>query len=161
MGIGKTTLADRLGDRLGVAVRDSDRDIEALTGRSGRSIAADEGVDDLHHLEAAVLLGALAGPEPMVVAAAGWVVEDPWCREALMRRSRVVVLDLPVDGIVARAASGDHRRPIDAEEMAAIGRRRRPLYRTVADLWLTAAGDPDRLATAVIEALGLEPAGAG
>jgi shikimate kinase len=161
MGVGKTTLADRLGRRLGVAVRDSDRDIEALTGRSGRDLAATDGVDALHRLEAAILLGALAGPDPTVVAAAGWAIEDPWCREALARRARVVVLDLPLGELATRAASGDHRRPIDPEEMAAIGRRRRPLYDEVAELWLPAAEDPDRLVAEVITTLGLEPAGAG
>lgn len=161
MGVGKTTVADRLGRRLGLAVRDSDRDIVTLTGRSGRDIAAAEGVDDLHRLEAAVLLGALAGPDPTVVAAAGWVIEDPWCREALARRARVVVLELPLDELAARAAAGDHRRPIDPEEMAAIGRRRRPLYDSVAELWLPAAEDPDGLVAEVVTRLGLEPPGAG
>jgi shikimate kinase len=155
MGVGKTTLADRLGRLLGCAVRDSDRDIEAMTGHDGRAIAAADGVDALHRLESAVLLGALAGSEPCVIAAAGWVVEDPACRRALRRRATVVVLDLPVDAVIDRAGRGDHRRPIDRAEAAALRARRLPLYREVADQWLEADRPPDVLAGVVVDAQAL------
>ncbi|MEM9565426.1 MAG: shikimate kinase [Actinomycetota bacterium] len=152
MGVGKSTLAHLVGDALGRPVRDSDRDIERLFGRTGGDIAAADGVDALHDLEAAVLLGALADSAPMVIGAAGWVVEDRRCREALGRRATVVVLDLATDALVERlrAADENHRRTIDRDEVEALAVRRRPAYQEVADLWLDAGCPAEDLATEVV-----------
>lgn len=160
MGVGKTTLAELLGQRLGRPVRDSDTDLRALFGRSGRSIAAERGVDALHELEAAVLLGALLGPDPAVIAAAGWTVEHPDCRAALARRATVVVLDLAPDLLVTRLAEAEaaaarageerHRRPMSADEISAVARSRRAFYDEVADLRLQATELPERLVEGVL-----------
>ena len=161
MGVGKTTLACRLAERLERPLRDSDRDLHSLFGRSGRTIASEQGVDALHELEAAVLLGALADRVPVVVAAAGWVVEDPRCRTALARRALVVVLDLPPDRLVERlqaaAADEQHRRAMDRAEIEAVARHRRLLYEEVADLWIEADRPPDDLVVEVMAALGDPP----
>ena len=76
MGVGKSTTADALGTRLDMPVRDSDRDLERLFGATGAEIAAEHGIDRLHELESAVLIGTLGDTRPTIVAAAGWVVED-------------------------------------------------------------------------------------
>ena len=159
MGVGKTTLACRLGEHLGRPVRDSDGDLQTLFGRSGRVIAAEDGVDALHELEAAVLLGALADRSPLVIAAAGWVVEDARCRVALARRATVLVLDLSPDDVVSRlhdaAIDENHRRAMDPAEIEAAARRRTPLYRDLADVWLDASLPPDDLVTEAITSLGV------
>jgi len=151
MGIGKSTLAEHLAEALGRPMRDSDRDIEALVGRPGREIAAADGVDALHDLEAAVLLGALASSEPTVICAAGWVVEDERCLLALARRATVVVLDLSTEALTERLAeAGDgHRRPMTAEEIETLATSRRPLYERAADHWLDANRSPEDLAVEV------------
>ncbi len=156
MGIGKTTLAERLAEALGRPVRDSDRDIETLFGRPGRDIAAADGVDALHDIEAAVLLGALAGTEPTVICAAGWVVEDERCLQALARRATVVVLELSTEALIERLAeaSDGHRRPMTAREIEALATSRRPLYERAADRWLDADHDPEHLAAEVVAWLG-------
>ncbi len=151
MGAGKTTLAHGLGQALGRPVRDSDGDIEALFGVTGRAIAATDGVDALHRLEEAVLLGALAESTPTIIAAAAWVVEDEWCRRALARRAWVVVLDADVDRLLDRFAPDDHRRAMERTELAALADRRRPLFETVADLILDGGTEP-----AVVLALALD-----
>ncbi len=156
MGIGKTTLAKHLAQTLGRPLRDSDRDIETLFGQPGRDIAAADGVDALHELEAAVLLGALANPEPTVICAAGWVVEDERCLRALARRSNVVVLDLSTEALIERLAeAGDgHRRPMTAREIEDLAVSRRPLYERAADRWLDAGRSPEDLAAEVVAWLG-------
>lgn len=156
MGVGKTTLADLLAEALDRPMRDSDRDIEALFGHPGRAIAAEHGVDALHELEAAVLLGALADPNPLVICAAGWVVEDDRCRSALARRATVLVLDLAVPALLERLAAVDdqHRRPMDPAEVEALAVRRRPLYEEVADRWLDASRSPEALAGEILDQLG-------
>ncbi len=152
MGSGKSTLGIELGRALGRPFRDSDGDIERLAGRTGREIAASDGVDALHDLEAAVLLGALADPAPLVIAAAGWVIEDPRCREALARRATVVVLDLSTERLVERLAEADvdHRRPMSVGEIEAVAVHRRPLYEQVADRVVDATASPEAMAADVL-----------
>ena len=157
MGVGKTTLAERLAAALDRELRDSDRDIEALFGQTGREIAETSGVEALHRLEAAVLLGALAGSTPTVIAAAGWVIEDQRCRQALARRATVVLLELPNDDLLVRKAEGDQRRPLTATEVEALVDRRRPLFDRVADVRVDAGKHPDDLADEVLGLVTADP----
>ncbi len=153
MGVGKSTVATAVADTLGVPHRDSDRDLELLTGRPGVQLAAEHGVEELHRLEAAVLLGAVADDRPTVVSAAASVVESPWCRSAMATRATVIVLRAPVDELLRRSATGDHRRPMLAEELEALLARRAPLFDEVADLTVDAARPAAEVATAVVEHL--------
>ena len=134
MGVGKTTTARALSRRLQLPMRDSDRDIELVTGRTGADFGADGRVAELHRLEEAMLLGALALERSHVIAAAGWVVESAMCRCALTRRACVVHLSLPLDQLLDRIDTGSHRRTIAPDELAAIDEHRRPLFEQVADV---------------------------
>lgn len=145
MASGKTTVADALAARLGRPVRDSDRDIEARTGHTGREITAAEGVDALHHLEEEVLLDALSAEEPTVISAAAWVVESDRCRAAIMECSTAVWLDLPVPDILERIGRQEHRRPVTPAELEALAARRAPLFRQVADLVIDARQPADTI----------------
>jgi shikimate kinase len=115
MGAGKTTLARGLARALGREVFDSDRSIAERTGRIGREIAETDGVEVLHRLEADVLLDALSGPDPAVVAAAASVIEDSEVREALQDTFCVWVTADP-DILAERSAQGSHRRRVAHHE---------------------------------------------
>lgn len=147
MGVGKTTTAEALADRLDLPTRDSDRDIHRLFGCTGADIAAAFGVDRLHQIESAVLLGALATQQPSIISAAAWVVEDPVCVDALARRAVVVVLKTSADEAATRAETGAHRRPIDQAAFAALAKRRAPMFQAVADLTLDASATTSSLVT--------------
>lgn len=153
MGVGKSTTARGLGAWLDYPVRDSDQDIEALFGATGAEIAADRGVDALHAIEAAVLLGALAGPDPTVICAAGSTIEDESCRRALRRRSFVVVLRADTGELIRRSGQGLHRRSMDTAEMTAVAARRDPLYATVTQLTLDSRVPTTELVRAIVDAL--------
>ncbi len=130
MGSGKTTLGRNLAAALGREFHDSDRSIEARTGRSGREIAATDGVEALHRLESEVLQDSLAGESPVVVAAAASVIENPDVPTALADAFCVWVTADP-EILAERSARGSHRRPVgDSEHLE----RRDSLFRGAADL---------------------------
>ncbi|MEO1064012.1 MAG: shikimate kinase [Actinomycetota bacterium] len=147
---GKSTVADRVAAELGRPVLDSDRQVEALTGRTGGAIAEAEGVAALHELEASVLLGALSLPEPVVISAAASTVESARCRAALERRATVVWLDLVPEEAHRRATAQTHRRTISLAALRKLAERRRPLFVALADLRLDATEPIDALVGAVL-----------
>lgn len=161
MGVGKSTIARGLAQSLDLTYRDSDDDLQQLFAVSGAELVRRHGVDELHRLEAAVLLGALAAADPAVISAAAWVVEDPRCREALARRATTIVLDAPLDVVAARIASGHHRRPMDRSELEQLALRRAPLFETVADVTADAIDDPDVVVSKIIRELSTQRSAGG
>lgn len=153
MGAGKTTVAEAVARRREWPLRDSDRDIEATTGRTGREVAASEGVGALHRWEEAVLLEALGRPDPQVVAAAGWVVESAACREAMARSAVVVWLRVGDGELRRRMAAGRHRRPLTGAELHAMVARRNPMMAAAADVVIDADGPREQVVAAVLAVL--------
>jgi len=154
MGVGKTTTAAAVAEELGLALRDSDADILALTGTTGRVQAEDHGVVHLHRLEADVLLSALAEPEPTVISVAASVVERDECRQSLRRSATVIVLALEHSALVERIATGAHRRPMDSAAVESAAARRAPLFAEVADLTLDAAESTSELTSSIVSFVG-------
>lgn len=145
MAVGKSTVGRALAARLGRPFRDSDDDLVATRGLTGRALAEREGVEALHRWEAGHLLGALAGTQPAVVAAAASVVDDAACLAAL-REPFVVWLRAPAGVLAQRVAGGagsdDHRRPLgDASAVADLEARRAERFRAVADLKIDTVTD--------------------
>lgn len=150
MGVGKSTTAEAVAQAAGVAVYDSDVDIDTLFAQTGGDLATEHGIDELHRIESAVLLGRLVSDEPSVISAAAWIVEDQRCCQALARRARVVVLNAPIDEILRRMATGAHRRSMDQAELTTLAARRAPLFSAVADLELDATKSTAELVTEIL-----------
>lgn len=142
MGAGKTTVGDLLAERIDRPHRDSDRDIESMIGRTGREIAATEGVDELHRLEEDVLLNALESTQPCIVSAAGWVIESPRCRRAIQGTAVAVWLRLSPEDLRTRMDQGTHRRDLPSTELAQLLERREPLLIEIADIVVDASRTP-------------------
>ena len=153
MGVGKSTTGKALAHELGWRYVDSDTDIERLMGCSGAEYAKRHGVPELHQLEAAVLLGALAAEEPAVITAAASTVEHPLAQGALPRRAVVVRLVLSRSETIARQAEGAHRRPMSRTELELLSDRREPFFEQLEDLRLDAARSTDQLVDAIIDHL--------
>ncbi|MEP7112498.1 MAG: shikimate kinase [Ilumatobacteraceae bacterium] len=157
MGAGKTTIAALLAEELGRPRRDSDHDIESMTGRTGRQIAVEDGVDELHHLEEKVLLGALRSTEPSIISAAGWVVESPRCRVAIRHGAVAVWLRLSSEDLRTRMDEGTHRRDLSGEQLTELIARRDPLFLDLADIVVDARRTPSEIVDELVRAIDQAP----
>jgi shikimate kinase len=158
MGTGKSSVGRIVARRLGRPFRDSDQEIEARTGRTVREIAAADGDDAMHDIEAAQLLEALLTPGPDVLAAAASVADRPECLAAL-RVAGIAPVWLDVDPDVAAARFGHQaHRPSFGDDpavfLAAQRAARGPKFRSVALLVLDGSrATPAELADALLSGL--------
>jgi shikimate kinase len=144
MGSGKTTIGRALAAELGYRFIDNDAGLEAEYDATAGELAEQVGVEQLHRLEAAQFLNALAsfGDEDVVIAAAASVVEDPACRAAL---SEPAVIWLRADPayLAERVREGHHRpKPSLGHHQPRLAQKdhRRELYAAVADVAVDVAG---------------------
>jgi shikimate kinase len=136
MGVGKTTVGRLLARTLGRPFIDGDQQIEGITGRTGREIAATDGVPALHALELSVLLQALEGSSDAVVAAAASVVDRPAGRNAIGEATCIWIDRTPDQ---SSGPGEEHRRDVAPDEDL---ERRRPVFEDLANLVLSGPGDP-------------------
>jgi shikimate kinase len=159
MGVGKSTVGAAVASRLGWTFRDSDADIQAVTGRTVRELRDLEGVDRMHAREADQLLDALASPDPSVVAAAASVADVPACLDALRAPDVFAVwLQASPQLLADRFASSDDHRPAYGDSTEDFLARqlevRGAALASVADLSVDVTGrTPDEIAAVVVEAL--------
>lgn len=154
MAVGKSTVARGLAARLGWPVRDSDDDLRAERGFSGRELAATAGVEVLHRWECAHLRRAVASASPAVVAAAASVVDDPLCRQALDDEF-VVWLQASAATRAARSVTSGHRRSLGSDPertLDELASRRAEGYASVADMTVDAErAEPDEVVEAILD----------
>src|SRR5262245_20339496 len=148
MAVGKTTVGEALAGWSGRPLRDSDVDLEAARGITGRELAESEGIDALHLWEADHLRLSLADPTPSVIAAAASVV-DVAAGRAGLAEPFVIALTAPPEVRAARAEhEDDHHRILSHPP------DRDAAYRAVADVVIdTSGGDPAASAAAAREAI--------
>ena len=125
MGVGKTTVGERLADDLDRPFIDSDRVLEQRVGMSGAEVVARDGVERLHQIELKVFEESCSTATASVIAAASSVVDSPRGRK-LMSEHITVLLTAPDEVIAERADAGDHRRPVDVETRASLLEQRGP-----------------------------------
>ena len=104
MGAGKTTVADLLGRRWDVGVRDTDHDVEAAAGKSISDIFVDDGEVAFRALERAAVAAALDA-HAGVLALGGGAVLDAGTRASLAGH-RVVFLEVGLSDAVKRVGLG-------------------------------------------------------
>jgi shikimate kinase len=137
MAVGKTSVGRRLAARRGWEFFDSDRQIEAVTGRTVADIWRTDGEPAFRRLEADVLADALASTEPRVIAAAGGTVLDEANRRLMALHHPVVWLRARPAVLAGRLGTATHRPLLDEDPAGVLGRLdaiRRPLYEEVADV---------------------------
>ncbi len=157
-GAGKSTVGRALAERLGVAFRDTDADIEAGTGRSIPDIFVESGEPEFRRLEVAAVTAALR-EHSGVLALGGGAVLDAGTRVALADH-RVVWLRVGLAAASQRAGLSVPRPVLLGNvrsQMKALMDAREPLYTDVATLILdTDRMTPEEAAAAIVDRLGLE-----
>jgi shikimate kinase len=157
MGAGKSTVADLLGTRWALPVRDTDRDVEAAAGKPIAEIFVDDGEEHFRSLERAAVLEALRTHDG-VLALGGGAVLDPALRQALQGHV-VVFLEVGLSEAVKRVGLGVGRPLLLGNVRSRVKQlldERLPVYRSVArHTVLTDGRTPEEVAELV------EPAPAG
>jgi shikimate kinase len=159
-GAGKTTVGGLLADRLGVTLRDTDADVESVSGTTIPELFVDHGEAHFRALERKAVAAALAEHDG-VLSLGGGAVVDPDTREAL-RGHRVVFLDVGLAEAVRRVGLGVSRPLLLGNvrsRLKALLDQRRPAYEAVA--WRTVDTDdqtPEQIVDDIAGALTREDA---
>jgi shikimate kinase/3-dehydroquinate synthase len=140
MGAGKSTALAELGKQ-GLRTADTDRLIEAEAGMPVAGIFEEHGESGFREIEHRVVTAALEDPQLDVVALGGGAVTGEPVRQALRDSAHTVVwLEITEDSAWRRVRHSD--RPLARDEAAfrRLFAERRPLYESVADAIVPAAG---------------------
>ncbi|WP_442938453.1 shikimate kinase [Nocardioides sp. Soil805] len=155
MGAGKSTVAALLGEAWGLEVRDTDTDIEAISGRTIADIFVESGEKHFRALEAIAVADALATHDG-VLALGGGAVLDPATR-SMLTGHRVVFLRVGLSEAVKRVGLGVGRPLLLGNVRSRIKTlldERTPVYESVATLVVdTDDRTPDEVAARITEAL--------
>jgi shikimate kinase len=134
-GAGKTTVGRLLAERLGVAFRDTDADVEVVAGKEIADIFYADGEQAFRALERSAVAAALAEHDG-VLALGGGAVLAPGTR-ALLRGHHVVLLEVGLSAAADRVGL-NRTRPVLAlnprAQLRTLLEERLPLYREVAVL---------------------------
>lgn len=154
-GAGKTTVGLRLAERLGVAFRDVDHDIETAEGRPISDIFVDDGEPHFRELEHQAILAALATHDG-ILSLGGGAVLDERTRDAL-RGHQVVWLVVSVADAAARVGLGTARPVLAMNPRATLKfllQQREPLYDEVSTIEVDTTGrSADEIAEGLAEFL--------
>ena len=161
MGCGKTTTGGLVARRLGWEYRDSDADVEALTGRTVPEIFASDGEAAFRKVEAEVLATACSSTQPSVIAVAGGAVLNPDNRTLIRACGTVVWLRAEPQKLAQRVGDGIGRPLLEGDKdeiMTRLLTERAPHYAEVADAVIDVDHlTPDEVANGVLEAAGIRP----
>lgn len=151
MGAGKTTVAGLLGARWGLAVRDTDADVEQRTGSTVSDLFVEHGETHFRALERDAVARAVAEHDG-VLALGGGAVLDAATRELLADRT-VVFLRVGLSDAVKRVGLGTSRPLLVGGVRArvkALLDERTPVYESVATVVVDTDGRaPDEVADEV------------
>lgn len=132
MGSGKTTIGQKLAERLGWDFYDLDDDIERSAGRSIADIFREQGEEEFRRLEREALderVRIVQSGHAMVLALGGGACLNEICLQRLANNGVTVFLDCDFDILSVRVAQFRHR-PLanDPKQFRALFEQRRPIY---------------------------------
>lgn len=155
-GSGKTTVGHLLAERLGVAHRDTDSDVEAMAGKSVSDIFVEDGEERFRELEAAAVRTALEEHDGVLSLGGGAILNEK-TRE-LLADHRVVYLEVGLSQAVARVGLATARPLLvlnPRSRLKQLMEERRPIYESLATIKVvTDNRDPADIAAEIAKELG-------
>jgi shikimate kinase len=152
MGVGKSTVATIVGDRLGRRVADTDEEIRRWTGSSIPALFETKGEVGFRELERHVV-EELATFHDLVLGLGGGAVLRDDNVASLLLSGVLIHLDVPPDELVRRLDSGDDRPLLAGDleaQVHATHAARDARYRAVADVTIGASAPAAEVAEEVI-----------
>ena len=148
-GAGKSTIGRALARAWAVSFRDTDADVETVTGKEVSDIFLLDGEAAFRALESAAVADALATHDG-VLALGGGAVLDESTRD-LLKGHRVVLLTVTLDAAVKRVGMARDRPLLlgnPRTQLALLMKDRKPLYDEVATVTVDTTGrdSPDVVA---------------
>jgi shikimate kinase len=133
---GKTSVAQKLAERLGIQRVDSDTEIERQAGKNIADIFAQDGESVFRDIEESVIAEILARSVPLVLSTGGGAILRENTRKRLRQSGKVIWLTATPETILRRltndAASKTMRPNLTSlpmkDEIAAVLEQRIPLY---------------------------------
>ncbi|MEU5864226.1 shikimate kinase [Nonomuraea sp. NPDC047529] len=154
-GSGKTTLGRLLAERLGVAFRDTDADVEAVAGKPVADIFVEDGEARFRELEHEAVRRALAEHDGVLSLGGGAVLNEE--TQALLAGHYVVYLQVGLADAVQRVGLGSARPLLvlnPRSQLKKLMEERRPVYERLAVVTLaTDKREPGELADEILEGL--------
>jgi shikimate kinase len=154
-GSGKSTIGGALAERLGVALRDTDADVESAAGKPIGEIFIDDGEERFRELERAAVAAALAEHEGVVALGGGadLAVET----EELLAGHTVVYLKVGLSEAIKRVGLASARPLLvlnPRSQMRKLLEERLPIYERLGTLSVDTDGrDPADVVEEIVKAL--------
>ena len=159
-GTGKTTIAQKLAERLGIPAFDSDVEIERRAGKSIAEIFAQDGEPAFRDLEESVIAEILIQSVPLVLATGGGAILRERTHERLRQSGHVIWLTATPETILQRiisdATSLTMRPSLTVlplqQEIVTILEQRTPLYaKTAHQIIDTDSRTPDEIIATIFQ----------
>ncbi|PZG12684.1 shikimate kinase [Nonomuraea aridisoli] len=154
-GSGKTTLGRMLAERLGVAFRDTDADVEAVAGKPVPDIFVEDGEARFRELEHEAVRRALAEHDGVLSLGGGAVLHEE--TQALLAGHHVVYLQVGLSDAVQRVGLASARPLLvlnPRSQLKKLMEERRPVYeRLASQTVVTDKREPEELADEIVKGL--------
>ncbi|GIH92593.1 shikimate kinase [Planobispora siamensis] len=156
-GSGKTTVGKLLAERLGVAFRDTDADVEAVAGKSVSDVFVEDGEERFRELEAQAVRLALTEHDGVLALGGGAILAEP-TRE-LLADHPVVYLEVGLSQAVSRVGLASARPLLvlnPRSQLKKLMDARRPIYEDLATVKVaTDERGPGEVVDEIVKGLGL------
>ncbi|GGS85545.1 shikimate kinase [Planobispora rosea] len=155
-GSGKTTVGRLLAERLGVAFRDTDTDVETVAGKPVSDIFVEDGEERFRELEAEAVRRALAEHDGVLSLGGGAILAE--ATRELLAGHPVVYLEVGLSQAVARVGLGSARPLLvlnPRSQLKKLMDARRPIYEELSTVKITTdERGPDEVVDEIVKELG-------
>ena len=154
-GCGKSTVGELLAGQLGLTFRDTDADVEAITGMAISDLFVEKGEQYFRELESEAVRAAIDSHDGVLSLGGGAIIREE--TQAVLAGQRVAYLEVDA-AEAARRVGLNTARPLllgnVRGQLSQLLAQRRPLYEKVATITVSTVGRPaEEVATLIVKEL--------